>query len=52
MVFIETTNYDFLLPNYICDRHLKTNAANVWNFVQCDQAPFQIKPCLSLLIFS
>jgi len=41
MVPNETTNRDFILPSKTCQRRLKTRAANVWDLVQSDQAPFQ-----------
>jgi len=31
-----------ILPSKVCQRHLETRAANVWDFVQSDQSPFQL----------
>jgi len=36
----ETTNHDYILTSKACQCHLKTRAANVWDLVQSDQAPF------------
>jgi len=41
MVFDETTNYSFILPNKTCHRHFETAAANVWHLVQNDQRSFE-----------
>jgi len=31
----------FYLARLVCQRHLKTRAANVWDLMQSDQASFQ-----------
>ena len=36
--FNESPNYDFIILGNICQRHLRTRAANVWDLVQGDQS--------------